>query len=51
MKKSALAGLLAILALGALVLNESPVSEASPAPDALLINAAGATFLYPIYSK
>jgi phosphate transport system substrate-binding protein len=52
-KKLALTGLMAILALGVLVASKSTVSEAAPAPepDALLINAAGATFPYPIYSK
>jgi phosphate transport system substrate-binding protein len=52
-KKLALTGLTVILALGLLVVSRSTVSKASPAPapDALLINAAGATFPYPIYSK
>jgi phosphate transport system substrate-binding protein len=50
-KKLVLTGLMAILALGVLVASRSTVSEAAPAPDALLINAAGATFPYPIYSK
>jgi phosphate transport system substrate-binding protein len=50
-KKLALTGLLAVLAFGVLVVSKSPVSEAAPAPEALLINAAGATFPYPIYSK
>ena len=54
MKKLALAGLMAVLTLGVLLVSKSPVSEADPAPapdNALLINAAGATFPYPIYSK
>jgi phosphate transport system substrate-binding protein len=36
-----------------LVFSNSPITEAgpTPSPDALLINAAGATFPYPIYSK
>lgn len=51
MKKLALTGLMAILALGVLVVSKAPLSNAAPAPDALLINAAGATFPYPIYSK
>ncbi len=51
MKKAALTGFVAILIVGALMTGKSPVSQASPAPDALLINAAGATFPYPIYSK
>ena len=53
MKKLALTGILAILVLGVLVVSKSPATEASPAPapDSLLINAAGATFPYPIYSK
>jgi phosphate transport system substrate-binding protein len=48
-----LAGLIAILVLGVLAVSRSTVSKASPAPapEALLINAAGATFPYPIYSK
>jgi phosphate transport system substrate-binding protein len=53
-KKLALAGLMAVLTLGVLFVSKSPVSQASPAPapdNALLINAAGATFPYPIYSK
>jgi phosphate transport system substrate-binding protein len=52
-KKLALTGLVVVLALGVLVFSKSPAAEASPAPapDALLINAAGATFPYPIYSK
>ena len=54
MKKLALTGLMVVLALGVLVIAKGPVSKASPAPapdSALLINAAGATFPYPIYSK
>ena len=53
MKKLAIAGLLAALTLGVVVLDGSRIYRASPAPapDALLINAAGATFPYPIYSK
>lgn len=51
MKKLALTGLMAILALGVLVVSKAPLSNAAAAPDALLINAAGATFPYPIYSK
>jgi len=44
---------MAILALGVLVLGKSAVYKAAPAPtpDALLMNGAGATFPYPIYSK
>lgn len=51
MNKLALTGLMAILVLGVLVAGKSSVSNAAPASDALLINAAGATFPYPIYSK
>jgi phosphate transport system substrate-binding protein len=53
-KKLALTGFLAVLAFGVLVVSKSSVTKASPAPapdNALLINAAGATFPYPIYSK
>ncbi len=51
MKKRALTGILAVLVLGVWVVSRPAPSEADPAPDALLINAAGATFPYPIYSK
>lgn len=43
--------LVAVLAVGALVACNSQKSQLSPSPQALLINAAGATFPYPIYSK
>jgi phosphate transport system substrate-binding protein len=39
----------ALIAAGIITLTDSPA--AAPAPPALLINAAGATFPYPIYSK
>ncbi len=51
MKKRALTAILAVLVLGVWVVSRPAPSEADPAPDALLINAAGATFPYPIYSK
>jgi phosphate transport system substrate-binding protein len=38
-----------LIAVGLCALVESP--SAAPAPSALLLNAAGATFPYPIYSK
>ena len=38
-----------LIALGVCALVESP--SAAPTPDSLLLNAAGATFPYPIYSK
>jgi phosphate transport system substrate-binding protein len=55
-KKLALTGFIAILALGVLVVGMSAISNASPAPavpapDTLQLNGAGATFPYPIYSK
>jgi phosphate transport system substrate-binding protein len=52
-KKLAFTGLMAVLALGVLVFSKTTTTAASPAPapDALLINAAGATFPYPVYSK
>src|ERR1022692_1513745 len=41
-----------IVAIGVCTLLESPSAAPAPAPaPALLINAAGATFPYPIYSK
>jgi phosphate transport system substrate-binding protein len=39
----------ALIAAGIITLTDSPA--AAPAPPSLLINAAGATFPYPIYSK
>jgi phosphate transport system substrate-binding protein len=45
----ALASMLTVLILGALV--ASPGASPAPAPSALLLNATGATFPYPIYSK
>src|SRR5208282_5509752 len=42
----------ALVALGVCALVESPSAAPAPAPPpALLINGAGATFPYPIYSK
>ena len=38
-----------LVAAGIITLVDSP--SASPMPDELLLNAAGATFPYPIYSK
>lgn len=38
-------------ALGVCAFVESPSAAPAPAPSALLLNAAGATFPYPIYSK
>jgi phosphate transport system substrate-binding protein len=53
MKKSVIAGMVAVLAAVLLFAGKLGTSEAAPAPapDALLVNAAGATFPYPIYSK
>jgi phosphate transport system substrate-binding protein len=52
MKRSVLAGMTVILAVAMVfVTGKLATTEAAPAPDALLINAAGATFPYPIYSK
>ena len=41
-----------LAAVGLCILRESPLAAPAPAPSpALLLNAAGATFPYPIYSK
>jgi phosphate transport system substrate-binding protein len=53
MRKSVITGLAIILAAVVFLAGKLAPSVAAPAPapDALLINAAGATFPYPIYSK
>lgn len=53
MKKLAVAGSVLVLAMGLLTARRLAVTKAAPAPSAhsLLLNAAGATFPYPIYSK
>jgi phosphate transport system substrate-binding protein len=54
MKRLVLAGMTVILAVAVLPgTGKLATTEAAPAPDpsALLINAAGATFPYPVYSK
>ena len=48
---SILVASLGLLIVGILTLTESAPASPAPVPDQLLLNAAGATFPYPIYSK